>query len=176
MGQWINVCIATTPIHIICIYIFIYSYKHMYIYIYIKTTLYIYIHIYIYIVNHSTLVDTPLHLSSSLTSCFHKQPSGESHGVQAGMPRAQLPNLKCCPQQSWKDWPQSYGYKRFLSPPTTSCQPAKAAEDFHVFVTLLETCMDGYAHVTRKQKMTGIICSFTVYIYMYIYIYIYVQT
>ena len=46
---------------------------------------------------------------------------------------------KCCPQQTRKDWPQSYGFKRFLSPPTTSCQSAKAAEDFHVWSwTLME--------------------------------------
>ena len=79
---------------------------------------------------------------------------------------------KCCPQQTRKDWPQSYGFKRFLSPPTTSCQSAKAAEDFHVWSwTLMEHVWKAVHMWQESKNMTGIICSFTVCIYIYILIY-----
>ena len=64
--------------------------------------------------------------------------------------------------KTWMDWPQSYGFKRFLSPPTTSCQSAKAAEDFHVWSwTLMEHVWKAVHMWQESKNMTGIICSFT---------------
>ena len=65
--------------------------------------------------------------------------------------------------KTWMDWPQSYGFKRFLSPPTTSCQSAKAAEDFHVLSwTLMEHAWKAMHMWQESKNMTGIICSFTI--------------
>ena len=112
-----------------------YIYICIYIYVYICICIYIYIYCESLHTGRKSPSPAPAHSQTFSQAAkmvnVVRLPSRKTKGTDA--------TDKCCPQQTRKDWPQSYGFKRFLSPPTTSCQSAKAAEDFHVWSwTLME--------------------------------------